>query len=89
MLNPPVNGKIQGNFKAFECLSSTFKTNLIFKDFSSVLYIQVLFKPVQRHFAGSGPSVSLGCLSGLKFVVVLELMLFLGLKYCDFGYLAV
>ena len=25
MLNPPVNGKIQGLFKAFECFSSTFQ----------------------------------------------------------------
>ena len=32
MLNPPVKGKIQGLFKAFECFSSTFKANLIFKD---------------------------------------------------------
>ena len=33
-LNPPVNGKIQKLFKAFECFSSTFQANLIFKDFS-------------------------------------------------------
>ena len=33
MLNPPVNGKIQGLFKAFECFQVTFKANLIFKDF--------------------------------------------------------
>ena len=25
LLNPPVNGKIQGLFKAFECFSSTFQ----------------------------------------------------------------
>ena len=34
MLNSLVNGKIQGLFKAFECFSSTFRANLIFKDFS-------------------------------------------------------
>ena len=34
MLNPPVNGKIQGFFKAFECFQVLFKANLIFKDFS-------------------------------------------------------
>ena len=27
VLNPPVNGKIQGLFKAFACFSSTFQTN--------------------------------------------------------------
>ena len=32
-MNPPVNGKIQGLFKVFEYFSS-FKANLIFKDFS-------------------------------------------------------
>ena len=51
MLNPPVNVKIQGLFNAFGCFSSTFKANLIFKDFSRVLYIQVLFKPVQTLYA--------------------------------------
>ena len=47
-LNPPVNGKIQGLFKTFECfLQLLFKANLFFNDFSkTVLYIQVLFKPV-------------------------------------------
>ena len=42
VFNPPVNGKIQGLFNAFECFSSTFqgkfnlcfKANLINKDFS-------------------------------------------------------
>ena len=29
--NPPVNGNIQGLFKAFEYFSSTFKVNFIFK----------------------------------------------------------
>ena len=34
-LNPPVNGKIQGLFKTFECFFQIlFKANLIFKDFS-------------------------------------------------------
>ena len=39
LLNPPVKGKIQGLFKAFECNSSTLKANLIFKDFSRQSYI--------------------------------------------------
>ena len=39
MLNPPVNGNIQGLFKAFESLSSTFKANLIFKDFARQSHI--------------------------------------------------
>ena len=30
MLNPPVNGKIQGLFKAFECFSSTFQGKFYF-----------------------------------------------------------
>ena len=48
LLNPLVNGKIQGLFKAFECVSSTFKGKLNFQGLSNtVLYIQVLFKPVR------------------------------------------
>ena len=43
MLNPPVKGKIQGLFKAFECFSSTFLGRFLFQ----VLYFQVLFKPVR------------------------------------------
>ena len=43
-----VNGKIQGLFKAFECFSSTFQGKFNFKGFfKTVLYIKVLFKPVQ------------------------------------------
>ena len=46
-LGPPVNGKIRGLFKAFECFSSTFQGKFIFQGlFKTVLYIQVLFKPV-------------------------------------------
>ena len=48
LLNPPVNGKIQGPFMVFECFSSTFQGKLNFKGFfKTVLYIQVLFKSVQ------------------------------------------
>ena len=48
MLNPPVNGKIQGFFKALECFSSTFQGKFNFQGLhKTVLYIQVLFKPVQ------------------------------------------
>ena len=49
LLNPPViSGKIQELFKAFECFSSTFQGKFNFKGlFKTVLYIQVLFKPVQ------------------------------------------
>ena len=44
-MNPPVNGKIQGLFKAFECFSSTFQGKFNFQGlFKTVLYIQVLFK---------------------------------------------
>ena len=47
LLNPPLNGKIQGLFKAFECFSSTFQGKFNFQGlFKTVLYIQVLFKPV-------------------------------------------
>ena len=46
--NPPVNGEIQDLFKAFECFSSTFQGKFNFQGlFKTVLYIQVLFKPVQ------------------------------------------
>ena len=48
LLNPPVNGKIRRLFKAFECFSSTFQGKFYFQGlFKTVLYIQVLFKPVQ------------------------------------------
>ena len=48
LLNPPVNGKIQGLFEAFECFSSTFQGKFIFQGhFKTVLYIQELFKPVR------------------------------------------
>ena len=46
MLNPPVNGKIQGFFTAFECFSSTFQGKFNFQRlFKTALYSQVLFKP--------------------------------------------
>ena len=32
LLNPPVSGKIQVFFKAFECFSSTFQANFNFQD---------------------------------------------------------
>ena len=48
VLNPPVNGKIQGLFQAFEHFSSKFQGKFNFQGlFKTVLYIQVLFKPVQ------------------------------------------
>ena len=48
LLNTPINGKIQGLFKAFEHFSSTFQGNFYFQGlFKTVLYIQVFFKPVQ------------------------------------------
>ena len=48
VLNPPVNGEIQGLFKTFECFSSTFQGKFNFQGlFKTVLYIQVLFKPVR------------------------------------------
>ena len=47
LLNP-VNGKFEGLFKAFECLSSTFQGKFNFQGFfKTVLYIQVLLKSVQ------------------------------------------
>ena len=47
-VNPLANGKIQGLFKVFECFSSTFQGTFYFLGlFKTVLYIQVLFKPVQ------------------------------------------
>ena len=48
LLNPPINGKIHGHFKAFECFSSTFQGKFNLQGlFKTVLYIQVLFKPVR------------------------------------------
>ena len=44
--------KIQGIFKAFKCFSSTFPDKFNFQGlFKTVLYIQVLFKPVRTMFA--------------------------------------
>ena len=51
-LTPPVNDKIQGLFKAFECFSSTIQGKFNFQGLSkTVLYIQVLFKPVRTLFS--------------------------------------
>ena len=48
VLNPPVNGKIQGLFKVFEYFPGTFQDKFNFQGlFKIVLYIQVLFKPVR------------------------------------------
>ena len=47
VLNPLAHGKIYGLFKTFECFSSTFQGKFYFQGlFKTVLYIQVLFKPV-------------------------------------------
>ena len=47
VLNTPVNGKILELFKAFECFSSTFQGKFNFQGLlKTVLYIQVLLKPV-------------------------------------------
>ena len=46
VLNPPVDGKIQGLFKVFLCFSSTFQGKFYFQGiFKTVLYIKVLCKP--------------------------------------------
>ena len=48
VLNPLANSKIQRLFKAFECFSSTFQGKFYFQGlFKTVLYIQILFKPVR------------------------------------------
>ena len=48
VLVPLANSKIQGLFKAFECFSSTFQGKFYFQGLvKTVLYIQVLFKPVK------------------------------------------
>ena len=48
MLNPPIYGKIQGLFKPFEYFSSAFQGKFNFQGLlKTVLYIHVLFKPVQ------------------------------------------
>ena len=48
LLDPPVNGKIHGLFKAFERFSHTFQGKFNFQGlFKTVLHIQVLLKPVQ------------------------------------------
>ena len=48
MLNSPVNGKIQELFKAFVCFSSSFQGKFNFQGlFKTILYIEVLFKPLR------------------------------------------
>ena len=57
VLNPPVNGKIPGLSKAFECFSSTFQGKFNFQGlFKTNLYIQVLFRPVRTLFMVSQAS---------------------------------
>ena len=54
VLNPPVNGTIKELFKAFLCFSRTFQGKYNFQGlFKIVLYIQVLFKPVQTLYNGT------------------------------------
>ena len=60
VLNPPVNGKIQGLFKAFEYFSSTFQGKFNFQGlFKIVLYIQVLYKPVQTLVLNGGKIINI------------------------------
>ena len=47
VLNPLANGKIQELSRPLSVSEVLFRANFIFKDFSRVLYIQVLFKPEQ------------------------------------------
>ena len=48
VLSPTENRRIQGLFKEFEWFSSTFKADLVFKDFSrKPSKFEVLFKPVR------------------------------------------
>ena len=48
MLNPPVNGKIQGYSRPLSVFQVLFKANIVFQvPFKTVLNIQVVFKPVQ------------------------------------------
>ena len=69
MLNPPVKGKIQDLFKACECFSSTFQGKFNFQGlFKTVLYIQVLFKPV-RTLGTVGTAVH-GCGNWIKHILL-------------------
>ena len=62
-MNPPVNGKIPGLFKAYECFSSTFQGKFNFQGlFKTVLYIQVLFKPVPTLMLIEAPLDSYACM---------------------------
>ena len=81
VLNPLANGKIQGLFKAFECFSSTFQGKFYFQGlFKTVLYIQVLFKPVRTLFykplghnkliSGFSSNFSMGMGEGIYFLVM-------------------
>ena len=60
MLNPPVNGKIQGLFQSFLCFQVLFKENLYFKEFSSnPVYsstFQACANPEELHHANSHSS---------------------------------
>ena len=49
VLNPPVNGHIQGLFKAFECFPVLFKANLIFKDFQDSPVYSSTFQACANH----------------------------------------
>ena len=48
VLNPPVKGKIQGFFMPLSVFAKTLQGKFNFQGlFKTVLYIQVLFKPVR------------------------------------------
>ena len=53
MLNPPVNGKIEGLFKVFECFSSYFQGKFNFQGlFQDSPVYSSTFKPVRTLLDG-------------------------------------
>ena len=77
VLNPPVNGKIQELFKAFECFSSTFQGKFNFQGlFMTVQYIHVLFMSVRTLHDAVDLSVVCNCGISLSDSLVLCMYVF-------------
>ena len=91
MLNPLANGKIQGLFKAFECFSSTFQGRFYFQGlFKTVLFIQVLYKPVRTLVSIKSLAdvvQGIGFYQGLTFLALLKIssILFNSENFSKFG----
>ena len=72
MLNPPVKGKIQGLYKAFECFSCTFQGKFNFQGLFNASTFQACANPEDPDQPAHLPSlISTFAISYLESIVVL------------------